>query len=651
MRNFISLCWQGELSQYQYFISSHTDINMESKNNRRLNKLLTIGVGIFLLHSLSPEISAGQAVSNFDLSGNQIQIVGDFQDFSVDVTIDKIADGLELATLKLTHQQGATPPPFSLKWQLPSSNIAGYWSSASFTNKTIKPDWNPSKVRSMLAKEAPVVTLFGHDDLNRVTFSVSEALNTVVSSTSVREEDGMIYNEIKFFSEAHKELQTYEVKVRLDTRDLPYAVSIQEVAAWWASFEHYQPLTVPEVARLPVYSTWYSYHQNVSADAILSECKVAKEMGFESIIVDDGWQTLDASRGYAFTGDWEPERIPEMKELVQKVHDLGMKFVLWYAVPFVGEKSKAYDRMKGKFLRYWDGQGTYVLDPRFPEVRDFIIQVYVRAVKEWDLDGFKLDFIGRFTADDETVLKATEGRDYASVNEATDVLMTSLVQELKKIKPDIMIEFRQPYSGPAMRKYGNMFRAADCPNLALINRVRTTDLRLLSGSTAVHSDMLMWHYDEPVETAALQLLNVLFSVPQISVRLEDIPQDHFDMIKFYVDYWVTNRNVLLDGEFQAVNPLANYPLISGWSGDKKISTVYDNLAIPTETNGPPKFDVINANASNQILLAVKGPEKQYLYIIKSCLGIEIEKNTVSLKQGAYIFEVPPSGLISFAEVE
>ena len=34
---------------------------------------------------------------------------------------------------------------------------------------------------------------------------------------------------------------------------------------------------------------------------------------------------------------------------------------------------------------------------------------------------------------------------------------------LTKIKTDVLIEFRQSYIGPLMRKYGNLFRAGDCP--------------------------------------------------------------------------------------------------------------------------------------------------------------------------------------------
>ena len=42
--------------------------------------------------------------------------------------------------------------------------------------------------------------------------------------------------------------------------------------------------------------------------------------------------------------------------------------------------------------------------------------------------------------------------------------------------------------------------------------------------------------EDPVEHAALQILNILFSVPQISVRLHEIPQQHKDMIAFWMKY-------------------------------------------------------------------------------------------------------------------
>ncbi|MGX1929623.1 glycoside hydrolase family 36 protein [Flagellimonas sp. 2504JD4-2] len=607
-------------------------------------KHITCGLllALFCLRSV-----AQNAYKEFELAGQQVELHGDFSEFDAKIELEQVSEGLGIATISLSTEQGSVPPQFALKWNLPSSDIAGHWGTGSFNDKTIGPSWGPSKTYSMLAKQAPVIALFGHDDINRLNFSVSEALNTVVLSTGIKEEDGMVYNEIRFFSEKHRPVKNYEVKIRFDSRPQLYSKALNEVADWWASFDLYKPASVPEVARMPVYSSWYSYHQNVSMKDLLEECKLAKKMGFESIIVDDGWQTLDSNRGYAYTGDWEPERIPEMKEFVQAVHDLGMKFILWYAVPFAGEKSAAYTKMKGKFLRYWNGQGTYVLDPRYPEVREFIIKTYVDATQEWDLDGFKLDFIGRFVSDDKTELTTEDGRDYASVNEATDVLMTDLMKALQEIKPDIMIEFRQPYIGPAMRKYGNMFRATDCPNLSSVNRIRTSDLRMLSGNTAVHSDMLMWHYDEPVEVAALQMLNVMYSVPQISVRLEDIPEDHFKMIKFYTNYWLKNRDVLLDGEFHPTGPLTNYPVLEGSKDGKKITAVYNDQVVNIQTEKFDQVDILNAKRSAQIIVITEGPSKNYEYVVKDCMGSEVEKGVMEMKKEPHLINVPPSGLISF----
>ncbi|WP_117879564.1 glycoside hydrolase family 36 protein [Aureibaculum luteum] len=615
-------------------------------------KLNSIFITLFLLSISSENLFSQTQNPIYTINGFDIEIIGHLNGFSLDWKTEKVEEGLEIATITLDHAKGAIPSQLSLKWAVPSNNIAGYWSSSAFLDKTISPDWGPTQVKSMLSRHSPVISLFGHNDINRQTFAVSEALSTVITSTSVKEENGMMYNEIKLFTEKHKKLKTYQIQFRLDTRSIPFSESLTDVASWWASFDLYTPSKVPEAAKLPVYSSWYSYHQNVTKDALIEECKLAKSIGFESIIVDDGWQTLDSNRGYAYTGDWKPERIPEMKSFVSAVHELDMKFILWYAVPFVGEKSQAYKQMKGKFLDYWESQGTYVVDPRFPEVRKFIINTYIKAVNEWDLDGFKLDFLGRFRAGKNTRLVADEGRDYASINDATDRLMTDLMTSLRAIKPDIMIEFRQPYTGPAMRKYGNMLRASDCPNVALINRVGTTDLRLLSGNTAVHADMLMWHNSESVENAALQLLNVIFSVPQISVKLADIPEDHFEMIRFYTDYWLKNRAILLEGTFIPSSPLMNYPILSADSNEKRITAIYNDLFIPVTTSTIKKIDVINAKSSKRIILDVTGEKQSYKYIIFDCKGKETANKIIEFdKDGVYAFNVPPSGLISLIPIK
>lgn len=172
------------------------------------------------------------------------------------------------------------------------------------------------------------------------------------------------------------------------------------------------------------------------------------------------------------------------------------------------------------------------MDPRYPEVRDHIINNCLHFVNDWKLDGLKLDFIDQFRQPEKELPDADPGRDFDSVPRALDFMLNRLVCVLKSVKPDIMIEFRQMYIGPVMRKYGNMFRAGDCADDILLNRVRTTDVRLIAGNSSVHSDMIPWHKDEDAEIAARQLLNVIFSVLQISVKIDEITDEQKKCLLF-----------------------------------------------------------------------------------------------------------------------
>ncbi|TXK85041.1 glycoside hydrolase family 36 protein [Paenibacillus sp. N3.4] len=381
-------------------------------------------------------------------------------------------------------------------------------------------------------------------------------------------------------------LSSYEATLRVDLRDLAYYESLNQVQQWWSHLPETVPSPVPASAREPMYSTWYSFHQQLVPEAIEEQCRLAKAVGCETIIVDDGWQTANNARGYAYCGDWEvcKDKITDMRAHVERVHALGMTYILWYSVPYVGKMSKAWHRFSDKMLYTIESRGWGVVDPRFPEVREYLISLYETAIRDWNLDGFKLDFVDSFylDGDQQQEGEGNSGRDYVSVPEAVDRLMTDIVHRLRKLKPDVMIEFRQSYVGPRMRKYGNMFRAADCPNDAIENRVRTIDIRLLCGDTAAHADMLMWHPEEPPESAALQIINVLFAVPQISVLLDRLPTQHLGMVTFWLAFWSEHRDVLLDGYLEPHHPELLYPLIVASDAQKLIAAVYQRTVVTLE---------------------------------------------------------------------
>jgi len=593
---------------------------------------------------LAPSLRAEQAKSPrvIAIDPRNITIDGDLGAFKATWSSQTPEPNLLLATLTLTAPQPAQPPALSVKWNFPSVDLAGMWVS---DNTKPNNDHQGMGVESRAVMRAPLLMMFGPDDVNRMTISLSDALRPVKIHCAVREEDVKMYATVKLFSVKHSPLTKYEVTFRIDTRLQPYYTILRDTARWWAAQKGYTPASVPEAARIPLYSTWYSYHQSVDPATIINECRLGGELGLGGVIVDDGWQTLDSSRGYAFTGDWKPERIPEMKKFVDGIHALNQKFMIWYSVPMAGEKSEAAKRFKGKTLGFSNSLQAFTLDPRYPEVRDYLIGLYEKAVLEWGIDGLKLDFIELFGPKPDTVLTAENGRDYASVDEAVDRLFTDIMARLRKIKPDIAIEFRQPYNGPLMRKYGNMLRGVDCPNAGPVNRKEIIDLRLLADNTAVHSDMFIWHPEEPVASAALQLLNVLFSVPQVSVRLGEVSAEHRQMLSFWLKYWKTNRATLLDGELQPVSPASNYPLVLARSSDKLIAALYQDMVVSPGSKLPKQLDLVNAKPSRSVVVNFEEPFGPATVRIVDCLGKQVSEKSQVLGIGVQAWDVPPSGLL------
>ncbi len=575
----------------------------------------------------------------------EILVEGDLGRWQLAIEQNEIAEGLEIIQLSFQADSESLPPQLKLKWLIPQLDIQGRWHPLSGFMRNIPADWT-APIKSNLASGLPVMTLFNTQGENRLTFAFSEAKRKIELMAGVCEFTNSVACSVNIFTEPEAPLKSYVAQLRIDKRQIFYAEAIKNSSAWFASFPEYTPMAVPESAYKPIYSSWYSYHQHLFDHELEAECALAKQHRMSGIIVDDGWQTDDTNRGYAFCGDWEESknRFPNMKKHVERIHALDMKYMLWYSVPFVGYKSKSYERFKSMALQQVPELGTMVLDPRFPEVREYLINIYESALKEWDVDGFKLDFIDsmQFRGEDLAIAENYAGRDIKALPEAIDRLLFEVMQRLKAIKDDILIEFRQSYIGPAIRRYGNMFRAGDCPADFLSNRIRTIDLRLTSGNTAVHSDMLEWNIAERVENAALQILNVIFSVIQISVKLKEIPPEHRKMIDFWLDFCIAHRKTLLQGDLKPYHPEQNYPLVKSTADNEQIIAVYGAGQV-----------VRIAGKPNQTCYLINGTtfDELYLDCIVKPKTVELfntmgeAQNAIKLELGVAKISLPPAGLM------
>lgn len=579
---------------------------------------------------------------------SDIQINGLSDNFKTQLNKIYNKEGVTIYDINITAIQPAIPEPVIFKWKIPAHNVKGVWKPTTDFAKRIQADWELKPMESRISIDSPVIGLFGNNDENIHTFSCSNAINKLELDAVIREEDDMFYCHIKMFGERHSKLNHFNVQIRIDSGKKHFSEVIKGVSKWWESFENLKPAFVPEIAQAPLYSTWYQFHQSLEEETLVEECKIAYDLGYRSIVIDDGWQTNDSNRGYDYTGDWKPERLSKTRKFVNDVHATGMKVGFWYSVPFCGKYSEAYKRFKGKFLTE-NHRWAPVFDPRYPEVREYLIGIYKTALVEWNLDGFKLDFIDDFKLYPDTIKEKNNEMDFHSINEAVDRLLTDVMYTLRNINPDVFIEFRQKYTGPAMRKYGNMFRAFDCPGDGTMNRVRIADIKMLAGNTAVHSDMITWHTDEKVDIAALQLVNTLFGVPQISVILKNIPEDHLKMIKFYTNYWNINKDIITTGDFVPFKPLANYPIKQVSKDEKIIVGVYDDYFIEIKEEFD-KIDIINAKLTNTIIIKNTKILGTYNLLLFNCMGEKINEEPIELTKGIHEIEAPFCGLIQLKKI-
>ena len=531
------------------------------------------------------------------------------------------------------------PEKFTIRWYFSAKDCAFTWNPTMMDIHGLYFDWGKKVIKSRLASNMPLQQLISRDGRNKLNISVSDVDTPIEIGTGIREEDATVECDVSFFTMPTAPKENYSATIRLDMRDIPYYDSIYDVSSWWENECGYESAPVPEYARLPMDSLWYSFHQQLDKDEILKECRASKELGMETVIIDDGWQTDDNNRGYAYCGDWlvAPKKMGDMAQLVDDIHAIGMEVMLWYSVPFMGIYCDKYKEFKNMLL---DGCGDektfFALDPRYKKVREYLCSVYENAVREWHLDGLKLDFIDSFMLNG----KATESdpeRDYQSLEDAIHALMSEVKKRLLAINPHILIEFRQSYVGPSIRKYGNMLRVGDCPCDILKNRFNIVNLRYTSGKTAVHSDMIMWSTEDTPENAALQFASVLYSVPQVSMRVDKLPESHYKMLEFYLSFWRKYRETLLDGKLTASNPECEYSLVCSTLGDTSVYTSYSDTVIPVKTK-----ETVAVNASAKKSLIIKDGEGKE-YTVLNCLGDEIGKGviTASLQE----INVPTAGII------
>ena len=546
-------------------------------------------------------------------------------------------DGITYLHIKVSSDTPARPN-ISIHWDSPivGSNI--FWTPYFNHNKIMIPNWNV-RHEATAAVSAPLVANVGYDDLNGITIAVSDCENRIEIKSGVVHVNANFDNRVTF--DVQKKVTEYEATIRVDERRIPFYEVISEVGDWWRGECGYKEAEVPEESFDMVYSTWYAFLQTLTADEVYEECVHFRNLGVKTVILDDGWQGPGDQTPMGINGDWIlcEEKFPNMKKFVDDLHSLGIKVMLWFPLSYIGSKTEAYK----KYGKYGDSvpwsDEFITIDPRYPEVRKYLVETYTRVMRDWSLDGLKLDYIDAQKANREY----KEGMDCESAFDGLRKLLEEITGEVKAINPRAMFEFRQNYTGPVMHEYGTMFRVCDCPDDSFTNRVNILDMRILGGKTAIHSDMVMWNEKESAEGAAYQLTNCLFGVPQISVRWNETSDDQKRMMRFYLPFIEENRDVLLFGDIRVKGLAADYTFASAAKNGREICAVYSGKTAEIRPDMSSTV-IVNATANSELYVEC-ADKRRRTYTVRNCMGETIETGEADFSCGFCKLPVTENGVI------
>lgn len=292
-------------------------------------------------------------------------------------------EGIFYVTLNVAAKEESLLPDLKLTWDIPSVDFHHKWNTRCMQNRALDVGLGSyNHIQSSANSGTPVFSLYSLNGTNACTWALSDVIHDTHTGGDYR--SGKTFCcDMKVIGSAVGIVKDYAITVRFDFRRIPYYQVLGDVSRYWESLSGCKPCPIPAAARKPLLSSWYVYEIRFDAEDFEKNCELAAKMGFETAIMDDGWQTSQTTAGYQNNGDWEvcEEKVPDMVNHVKRIHAMGMKYMVWFSVPFVGIESKAYHRFKDMLLPGRDGAQWFSFDMRFPEVRDYLVSRFVGFVE------------------------------------------------------------------------------------------------------------------------------------------------------------------------------------------------------------------------------------------------------------------------------
>ncbi len=601
--------------------------------------LVTIIFAVSLL-VFSTRIQAAEPGDLYVFNRSKIRIEGVLTPFEASVDVKEKGLQRYVVSIYLHSTFAAVPPAFNLTVKFPKDKINQIWNSKTWSNKSSFS--LPSYDRA--AAGFSIISGLTINDHNQITFTCKDAYQSKFVSSNIHEEQDSIVFSLGFFEDNPplSTLQDYQAEVLVDFRNIHFAKAVYDASSWFLEDQFKTSAVRVDTTNVPVFSTWYPMHRNIPLENITRELDSLKTFRFKSILVDDGWQALmnmKVDTAYSY----EADSYKTMSLFRKKCEEMHMPLYLWYSLPFIGGNPVVLKKFDGKYIRYRAPRQMYVLDPRYADVRKYLVSTYANFLDEWKFDGYWFDFLKGFYPSEGQVIDEDLGRDFVSIDLAVDTLYADMTKRLKSLNPNIFMGQKFQVVGPNLVSYQNFLTGFVSVDNTQVVREKMVNNRLLYGKYTPFMEVVAITPKDKTIDIARKFQAVLFGNPYLSFYETTLPEESKQTIRFWLDYWRKNYKVIFEGNFEPMQVSRFYPVIKVENDEKTIYALYEDYTVNIPKSLENTIEVINSKTDETVGFMLSNSKIAYNYETFDCSGKLVEKGALNSKSKNKVDILVPAG--------
>ncbi len=303
-------------------------------------------------------------------------------------------------------------------------------------------------------------------------------------------------------------------------------------------------------------NNWEATYFDFTEEKILSLAKVAKDIGVELLVLDDGWfgKRNDPKSSL---GDWyeNKEKLPEgIPGLAKKVNDLGLKFGLWFEPEMISPDSDLY-RAHPDWCLHVPNRPNHlarfqmILDLSRPDVCDYIKGFLRDMLSRANISYVKWD-MNRYFADVGSTYLSPE-----QMQELPHRYMLNLYDILETITtefPDVLFEGCAGgggrYDAGMMHYFPQFWCSDDSDAIERLYLQYGTSMLMPASTMGAHVSIVPNHQVKrttPIETRSRVAMCGTYG---FEINLLEVPQEELDIMAKEIEVFKDIRDTIHKGD-------------------------------------------------------------------------------------------------------